>query len=106
MWVRRVVVTLIIVGAVAAAPTVAYSACDPGWTVAATFPRGFAVGAVAVVPGSSQAWAVGHYLDPVAGKQPVALHFDGHRWSSVTVPLPSGATQGLLLGVAALSASD
>jgi hypothetical protein len=55
----------------------------------------------------SDAWAVGQ----VAGSQPDTgsawiLHWDGTTWAQVTSPMPSGADDAYLDGVAAVSASD
>jgi hypothetical protein len=52
----------------------------------------------------TSAWAVGQIgLDPV---QPLAERWTGTTWRNVSVPLPTGVSQGSLQGVEALSSSD
>jgi hypothetical protein len=52
----------------------------------------------------TDAWAVG--IDEVlASRRPLAEHWDGHRWTAVRVPKPSGR-QAWFRGVLSLSPSD
>jgi hypothetical protein len=50
------------------------------------------------------AWAVG--TNGLASSTPLAEEWNGTSWTSVAVPMPSGATQATLQGVDALSPSD
>ncbi|HYP41720.1 MAG TPA: hypothetical protein VEX13_15285 [Chloroflexia bacterium] len=49
-------------------------------------------------------WGVGYYVGP-SPVTPYSVHWDGQRWSQVSVPSVSGA-QGELRGVAAISKND
>jgi hypothetical protein len=83
----------------ATAPSAASASCTPGWRVFKTV-SGAQLSSVSFVPGTSQAWAVGRYGD----SEPLAMRFDGRRWSEVPLPAPAGQVQ--LLSVSARSASD
>jgi len=53
---------------------------------------------------STNAWAVGYYLDGSNNYQSLALHWNGASWSQVTTP--SGGTSTEVYAVSAVSASD
>lgn len=63
-------------------------------------------GVAAISP--DDAWAVGASQDTVTFyQQPMALHWDGAAWTSVTVPSPSGCTgHSYLTAVSAVSAAN
>lgn len=53
---------------------------------------------------SNDVWAVG--TDSYNGYLPLASHWNGHSWHSVTVPLPAGATSAILSAVSGLSSDN
>ena len=65
------------------------------WVAAGVFPSHFLMGINC--PTSNDCWAVGSNQanDPL----PVALHYDGRKWSSVPVPIPAGTTVDRLQAV-------
>src|SRR3954464_14554082 len=50
---------------------------------------------------TSDVWAVGSWM----GDDPLVEHWDGHRWSLVTVPSPGG-TENVLTGIAGTTSTD
>jgi hypothetical protein len=89
----------------AAAPASAGS-CTPGWKLFETVPRTQLL-SVGLVPGTTEAWAVGRYSDPsVPGDRLLIMRFDGQRWGRVSSPQPDPALHGELRAVFARSASD
>jgi Phosphoesterase family len=59
---------------------------------------------VSVLP-SSEAWAVGYFVDASFHEKTLVEHFDGATWTVVPAPSPGGR-QNILYGVAAKSSSD
>lgn len=57
---------------------------------------------------ATDAWAVGNDnpAPPGSGQEPLAEHFDGHQWTTTTVPLDASATSAELEGVAARASND
>jgi hypothetical protein len=55
---------------------------------------------------ATDAWAVGYYDNSGGGEVPLTEHWNGTAWKTVTAPVPSGATQIVLQGVSAVSATD
>jgi hypothetical protein len=95
---------LLVIGLAAAvlaatAPSYASASCTPGWRIFKSL-SGAQLSSISYVPGTSQAWAIGHRGD----SQPLIMRFDGSRWSDV--PLPALAGQVQLVDVSARSASD
>jgi hypothetical protein len=58
-----------------------------------------------VARSSTNAWAVGYYLDASSNYQTMALHWNGTTWTQVSSP-SVGGTSTELWGVSAVSASD
>jgi hypothetical protein len=83
----------------APSPASASASCTPGWRVFKTV-SGAQLSGVSFVPGTSQAWAVGRSDDT----EPLAMRFDGGRWSEV--PLPAAPGKVALLDVFARSGTD
>ncbi|HJX08501.1 MAG TPA: hypothetical protein VJ736_10565 [Actinomycetota bacterium] len=50
---------------------------------------------------TSDVWAVGSWM----GDDPLVEHWDGHRWSLVTVPSPGG-TENVLTGIDGMTSTD
>lgn len=94
--------------AAAAGAATAVPACDGWQVVAGPAPASSALTAVAATS-RTNAWAVGHVLDPVLGtSEPLTEHWDGSAWSVVPFPEIPGAVGELtsLLGVTALSRTN
>jgi hypothetical protein len=80
------------------------AACRPGWSVAQIIPD-TPLRAVTLVPGTTEAWAVGSQRDEHGNWHPLALRIQGHRWTQVPVPEPVGENLSLN-GVFARSSTD
>jgi hypothetical protein len=61
-------------------------------------------GVSAVSP--TDVWTAGYYGNSSGGPIPLIERWNGTGWKPVTAPLPSGATEGALQGVSAVSATD
>jgi hypothetical protein len=85
-----------------ATPALAQSA----WTVVAAPPANASLNAVATIPGSTGAWAVGATEDPTFAlfDQPIIDSWNGSSWTPSTVPGVPGL--GTLTSVSASGASD
>jgi hypothetical protein len=55
---------------------------------------------------ATDVWAVGYYDTGSLPNQPLIMHWNGTAWKKMTVPAPSGATNTVLKGVSADSATD
>jgi hypothetical protein len=72
---------------------------DPGGT------NGDELMGVTAIPGTTDAWAVGQYLDAQSRWKTLILYWNGATWSQVPSP-PVATFNTQLAGVAAVSASD
>lgn len=105
-----------VTAAVAAIGAVLLSSAAPAsaqstWTIGPAAPAGgnSSLHAIAAIPGTDGAWAVGGYGDPPGGNPlyelPVIDSWNGTSWTQATVPAPTGYVADLT-AVSASSASD
>src|SRR5262249_52563695 len=79
------------------------SLCGPAWTETKTPAQSNSFYAVNALS-RSDAWAVGSHYDGV-NDRPLAEHFDGRNWTTVTVP-PPGPGAAYLRGVLGFASND
>jgi hypothetical protein len=110
LGVTTVTVAVTAVGAVLLSGAGPASAAST-WTIGPAAPAGgnSSLHAIAAIPGTDGAWAVGGYGDPPGGNPlyelPVIDSWNGTSWSQATVPAPSGYVADLT-AVSASGASD
>ena len=100
LWALAVGAMAGIAATAAAAPA---GATSPEWRVFTVLKPGSAVFNSAVATGPANAWAVGEVNGKTFSTGPIAAHWDGVKWSPVTIPGSAGYT---LREVAASSASN
>jgi hypothetical protein len=87
-----------VAGSAAAAPSVAPAGQGAGQSVPHPGSSSELLGLSCPSPGSC--WAVGDYINGNGADLNQALHWNGARWSSVSVPSPGGtAARSVLFGV-------
>jgi hypothetical protein len=82
-------IAIVVQASVASANTAHPAAAVPRWRIVERAPVGYYLRAV-IAPSTTSAWALGSAPEkPPVNAAPVALHWNGHRWASVSMPSPA-----------------